>query len=225
MRQQPQSARSCGFGDKDRRVIDPPPIVELVVQGPDLTDQERDRYIRFDTYIVQCCIYDSTGKEDLSMLHDVGRTSRRLMGTDVAHGVAVDDEHGKLGCFFAFPDLSCRTGGDYRLSFALTMKPADFNPLKDKRLRTFPPVHTQVFTVYNAKDFPGMMPSSELAKTLQRQGLPISIKKGAMKPERKDGHDDDDGQDDRIKDEEEPNSAYLDEIASIERAYGRNRHR
>lgn len=30
--QQPLHARMCGFGEKDRRPIDPPPIVKLVVK-------------------------------------------------------------------------------------------------------------------------------------------------------------------------------------------------
>lgn len=34
IRQQPVAARSCGFGERDRRVIDPPPIVELLIEGP-----------------------------------------------------------------------------------------------------------------------------------------------------------------------------------------------
>jgi hypothetical protein len=29
--QQPQRARMCGFGDKDRRLITPPPIIKLTV--------------------------------------------------------------------------------------------------------------------------------------------------------------------------------------------------
>lgn len=30
--QQPLHARMCGFGEKDRRPIDPPPIVQLIVR-------------------------------------------------------------------------------------------------------------------------------------------------------------------------------------------------
>ncbi|KAI8847397.1 hypothetical protein BC829DRAFT_396501 [Chytridium lagenaria] len=38
MRQQPIRARSCGSGDKDRRVIDPvTPIIELIATDPDGT--------------------------------------------------------------------------------------------------------------------------------------------------------------------------------------------
>jgi hypothetical protein len=38
--QQPLHARMCGFGEKDRRPIDPPPIVQLFVdkQDPDGND-------------------------------------------------------------------------------------------------------------------------------------------------------------------------------------------
>lgn len=32
MCQQPLHARMCGFGEKDRRPIDPPPIVQLIVR-------------------------------------------------------------------------------------------------------------------------------------------------------------------------------------------------
>jgi hypothetical protein len=35
--QQPIRARMCGFGDKDRRPIDPPPVVRLLVSTADGT--------------------------------------------------------------------------------------------------------------------------------------------------------------------------------------------
>lgn len=34
--QQPLHARMCGFGEKDRRPIDPPPIVQLIVKQNDV---------------------------------------------------------------------------------------------------------------------------------------------------------------------------------------------
>ncbi|CAG8538858.1 1604_t:CDS:2 [Paraglomus brasilianum] len=33
--QQPIRARMCGFGEKDRRPIDPPPVVRLIMTTPD----------------------------------------------------------------------------------------------------------------------------------------------------------------------------------------------
>lgn len=32
MIQNPKRARSCGFGEKDRRPIDPPPILQLFIE-------------------------------------------------------------------------------------------------------------------------------------------------------------------------------------------------
>ncbi|KAF3938262.1 hypothetical protein ABW19_dt0206133 [Dactylella cylindrospora] len=47
---------------------------------------------------------------------------------------------------------------------------------------SFTPVTTEVmsdvFTVYTAKEFPGMRPSTGLTKALKRQGCTISVKKG-----------------------------------------------
>jgi hypothetical protein len=38
-RQQPLAARSCGFADRDRKVIDPPPIIQLTIKGTNLTPE------------------------------------------------------------------------------------------------------------------------------------------------------------------------------------------
>lgn len=39
MVQNPVRARCCGFGEKDRRPIDPPPILQLFIERPDGTLQ------------------------------------------------------------------------------------------------------------------------------------------------------------------------------------------
>ena len=39
MVQNPVRARCCGFGEKDRRPIDPPPILQLFIEKPDGTLQ------------------------------------------------------------------------------------------------------------------------------------------------------------------------------------------
>ena len=42
-------------------------------------------------------------------------------------------------------------------------------------------VLSDVFTVYTAKEFPGMRPSTSLTKVLKSQGCAISVKKGNEK--------------------------------------------
>lgn len=37
--QQPFAARSCGFAERGRRVIDPPPIIQLTIKGTNLTPE------------------------------------------------------------------------------------------------------------------------------------------------------------------------------------------
>ncbi|QUC19451.1 uncharacterized protein UV8b_03692 [Ustilaginoidea virens] len=177
MRQQPQAARACGFGGRDRRVIDPPPIVQLSVDGPSLTRDQASSYLRYEGYVMNCSICDETGLRDASFMPEEYQHQRRLMGSLVGTPFVGQDEHGTEGCFFCFSDLSCRTPGAFRLKFTVIM----IDPSRAGKIRHFPvltDITSDVFYVYNAKEFPGMLPSSSLAKRLREQGCMISIKKG-----------------------------------------------
>jgi hypothetical protein len=56
-------------------------------------------------------------------------------------------------------------------------------------------VMSDVFTVYNAKDFPGMKASTTLTKRLKEQGCLISIKKGNDKIRAREGSESEDDYD------------------------------
>lgn len=105
------------------------------------------------------------------------------MGTLVASPFVGTDENDQRGCFFCFPDLSCRTHGRYRLRFVLMRiemshaRPGGYMPVLTSTL-------SDVFTVYTAKNFPGMRASTALTKALKRQGCAISVKKGNEKVNR-----------------------------------------
>ncbi|KAK4232073.1 velvet factor-domain-containing protein [Podospora fimiseda] len=177
VRQQPFAARSCGFGERDRRVIDPPPIVQLTISDSSLSQEELGRRLRHQFSVVHCSIWDELGTKDMSSMPEDFRQQRRLMGTLVASPFVGQDENGEEGCFFCFPDLSCRTPGVFRLKFALVV----LDPLRMGMGEKSPIVATgmsEAFQVYNAKDFPGMQASTPLTKRLKEQGCLISIKKG-----------------------------------------------
>lgn len=177
MRQQPQAARACGFGDRDRRVIDPPPIVQLFVNGPSLSRDDARSYLRYESYVMNCSICDESGTQDASFMPEEYQHQRRLMGSLVGTPFVGQDDHGEEGCFFCFSDLSCRTPGAFRLKFTLVM----IDPARAGVIRHFPvltEIVSDIFHVYSAKEFPGMLPSSNLAKRLKEQGCIISIKKG-----------------------------------------------
>ncbi|SCO33179.1 uncharacterized protein FFMR_02823 [Fusarium fujikuroi] len=189
IRQQPIAARSCGFGERDRRVIDPPPIVQLLINDASLTKEETAKHLRYPHYVMSCSIFDESGSSDASFMPEEYRQQRRLMGLLVSAPFVGKDEHGEEGCFFCFPDLSCRTPGSFRLNFTLVK----IDPIRAKEVKRFPTLVTaqsDVFTVYTAKDFPGMQASTKLTKRLKEQGCIISIKKGNDRSKNTRSHDD-----------------------------------
>ncbi len=197
MRQQPQAARACGFGERDRRVIDPPPILQMDVSSPNATPEELKALLRQPYAVVHCTLWDPVNdRDDTAMPATTDkRQQRRLMGTLVASPFVGNDEHHVEGCFFCFPDLSVRTPGTYSLKFQLvTLDPSRMRPGSSSPVRST--VKSAVFHVQNAKEFEGMKPSSELTKRLKMQGCLISVKKGNPKSKEKNDRDDDDEEDD-----------------------------
>jgi hypothetical protein len=202
VRQQPLAARACGFGDRDRRVIDPPPIIQLTLENPSLTREEISRKLKSPFSVVHCALWNACSDEDETTMPGVSdrRPQRRLMGTLVASPFVGRDENDVEGCFFCFPDLSCRTHGSYRLKFQLVvLDPEQFRPGSSFPILSV--TMSDVFQVYNAKDFPGMRASTPLTKRLKEQGCLISVKKGNDKSnasrarEESEGEDDDDDDD------------------------------
>ena len=205
MRQQPLAARACGFGERDRRVIDPPPILQMDVSSPNATPDELKSLLRQPYAVVHCTLWDPVNdKDDTAMPGTTDkRQQRRLMGTLVASPFVGNDEHNVEGCFFCFPDLSVRTPGTYSLKFQLvTLDPSRMGPGSSSPIRST--VKSAVFHVYNAKDFKGMRASTELTKRLKHQGCLISVKKGNAKSNEKNDRDDDDEEDDDDEDDEPP---------------------
>lgn len=199
MRQQPLAARACGFGERDRRVIDPPPILQMTVAYPNATPAEVSSLLRQPFAVVHCTLWDpQSDTDDTAMPSSTStRQQRRLMGTLVASPFVGNDEFNVEGCFFCFPDLSVRTPGTYSLKFSLVkLDPSRMGPGMSEPVRST--VMSSVFHVYNAKDFGGMRASTELTKSLKHQGCLISVKKGNAKSNknREDDDDGDDGSDD-----------------------------
>lgn len=202
MRQQPLAARACGFGERDRRVIDPPPILQMDVSSPNATPEELKALLRQPYAVVHCTLWDPVNDRDDTAMPGTTdkRQQRRLMGTLVASPFVGNDEHNVEGCFFCFPDLSVRTPGTYSLKFQLvTLDPSRMGPGSSSPIRST--VKSAVFHVYNAKDFKGMRASTELTKRLKHQGCLISVKKGNARNE-KNERDYDDEEDDDDEDDE-----------------------
>lgn len=197
IRQQPIAARACGFGERDRRVIDPPPIVQLSINHPSSSPNELSAMLRNPFLVVHCTLFseDGTSEETAMPSATDRRQQRRLMGTLVASPFVGRDENDEEGCFFCFPDLSCRTPGRFRLRFQLiVLDPTRMLPGNCAPTRAS--VMTDAFQVFNAKDFPGMRASTKLTKQLKEQGCLISVKRGNDRSNlraRNESDDDEDG--------------------------------
>ena len=196
VRQQPLAARACGFGERDRRVIDPPPIVQLTLADFDPGSPSDVSELRYPFNVVHCTLLSSTTPSaDVTAITDPSthRTTRRLMGTLVASpfvgsdpdsrsssaiaGSDTNNHNQPISCFFIFPDLSCRTPGPYRLNFTLMRLGSEIT-LLGGRTQIVSSVTTEVFQVFSAKDFPGMRASTGLTRGLKKLGAGVSVKKG-----------------------------------------------
>ncbi|KAF2718220.1 hypothetical protein K431DRAFT_287845 [Polychaeton citri CBS 116435] len=200
VRQQPAAARACGFGERDRRVIDPPPILELKITNRETGTPELDVNAML---ALNCTLLTPEGQDDTEIepQHPDMQSMRRLMGTLVASPYTAKDENGVAGTFFVFPDLSCRSPGKFRLHFTM-MRIDPTNMSLGAVHSSVATATSDVFCVYTAKDFPGMRPSSALLKSLRHQGLSVGIKKGSEarkgkgRNRRSTGSDDEDEDDD-----------------------------
>ena len=205
VRQQPLAARACGFGERDRRVLDPPAVVQLCIKDFDVDSPPDLAELQYPFHIVHCSLFtappdpgETKSASDVTSVPDPSKLNamcRRLMGTLVASPfVAVDpeapksnNENARLGCFFIFPDLSIRQTGKYRLRFTL-MKVPMLNMIEGGESTVAASVDSDIFEVYVAGHFPGMSPSSTLIKELKRQGAAVSLKKGAVTRQKRSGN-------------------------------------
>ena len=194
IRQQPRAARACGLGERDRRVIDPPPILQLYLEDYDPNSASDKSILRSPFNMVSChliSVGDNSSHQpgqDVSMVNDPNDPSkemRRLMGqltispflTKDLHANPGVPEDARIGSYYIFSDLSCRQNGRYKLRFTLLPFDAATIPIGSST-ETAAVVESDEFTVYSAKDFPGMQQSSDLTKKLKSLGASVPIKKG-----------------------------------------------
>lgn len=169
--------------------------MQLSLAGYDPTSPADVAELRTPSLVVHCTLLSVAAQpspyeegQDVTAIpepNNTERITRRLTGTLVASpftGTDLDapasrDDNARLGCFFVFPDLSCRQVGRYRLRFQI-MKIGPEMLAVGGRTSIVRSVESDVFEVFSAKDFPGMRASTALTKDLKRQGAAVSVKKG-----------------------------------------------
>lgn len=176
------------MGEKDRRLVDPPPIVQLSLTEYDPSSPADVAALKYPYNFLHCALIDNSGSDitETQDLHDPKRMSRRLtgclmaspfIGTDPAAPTSTVPD-ARLGCFYIFPDLSCRQTGIYRLRFTLVHVGVEIMPTGSSSNLTVGFVESDPFEVFTPKEFPGMQASNDLVKELKRQGATVNVRKG-----------------------------------------------
>lgn len=116
--------------------------------------------------------------------------TRNLIGNNVTNAFKLFDDQGKLGVWFVLQDLSIRIEGKFKLKFSLfklspttIFESIDQNgndgdlSVPGKSIPILDYKYSDVFQVYSAKKFPGVMDSTPLSKAFAGQGVKIPIRR------------------------------------------------
>lgn len=163
--QEPLQAKVYLQRDKDRKPIEPPPVIEIL-----LDDNDPHKNFLSSPYYFMCVTLHETSKAE-AFNHS---RNTDLAGTLVSslHRVK-DTENNDVG-YFVFQDLSVRKEGDFRLKFSLfELQRSDDGMAASYIKSTF----SKSFKVYPSAKCPPPLPSTFLTKHLQEQGVKLRTKK------------------------------------------------
>lgn len=171
VRQQPREALVLTAGkDKNRKPVDPPPIIQLLVHQ----DADPQKHFLQSPYLfMTCTLYDQNG--DNPVVDGSGSSSRKesvLAGCLVSSLHRLKDNENTEGAFFVFGDLSIRVQGRYRIRFTL------FDLRKEENeVASLGYITSEPFNVVAQKDFRGLEESTPLSRCFADQGVRMRLRK------------------------------------------------
>ncbi|KAI8051018.1 velvet factor-domain-containing protein [Syncephalis plumigaleata] len=144
----------------DRRPLDPLPIVSVAALNSDDDSYMDNPYLSVQAYLINA--RDSKPAR-------AGKGKAVFIGNS-SHTGAPATYLDETKLYFAISDISVRLIGKFRLKLVLYEQIGN-------ECRKLAVAQTNVFTVYPARDFPGMFKSSPLTCALAEQGFHIRIRK------------------------------------------------
>jgi hypothetical protein len=166
VRQQPKYACVAIGKGKERKPIDPPPIVQLLVNPR----KDPARTFLQNPYLILTARLIRKGDEDQD--EQTGPKESDLTGTLVSSLYSLKDTDNSQGGFFVFGDLSVRRVGTYRLAFILYEL-----RLAEKECWLLSRTVSDPFVVYATKTFPGLAESTFLTRSFSDQGVRLRLRK------------------------------------------------
>ncbi|KUI69826.1 hypothetical protein VM1G_05054 [Cytospora mali] len=162
VKQQPERAKAANAKDKDRKPIDPPPILQLDV---DPSQDPLQVYITSPYLFVQTFLIGPTDS-------DPEPDMNTLAGNTCTSGHVVKDDRGVHNMMFCLNDISVKKEGTYRLKFCLfklNTTTGDVEKLTS--------VCSHPFTTYSGRHFPGMSESTSMTRLLVDAGVRLRLRK------------------------------------------------
>src|SRR5690606_20472589 len=100
-----------------------------------------------------------------------GMFTRNLIGSLSASAFKLTDPDNKIGVWFILQDLSVRTEGSFRLKMNFVNVGDGSQGVNTKASPILATAFSDVFQVYSAKKFPGVIESTPLSKCFAVQGM------------------------------------------------------
>ncbi|KAI8822638.1 velvet factor [Fimicolochytrium jonesii] len=188
MLQHPARVRCCGYGNKDRRTIDPCPVLELVCL--DATGAAIESVNEAPFLVCHASIWSEDGQEDSSLIENMHSHKQRSLDSSATQNLVgsltnlsrpLRDVDNQKKLLFVFADLSVRLPGMFTLRFQLL--DVSFGR-HDEGVGSYMVGHsymggapqlamiqTKPFESYRPKLFPGMLQTTALSKKLAQQGV------------------------------------------------------
>lgn len=177
IRQEPNCARVSLGKDKERKPVDPPPIIQLKV-NPNIDPKQT--FLQSPYIFMSCSLI---GPNDHNQ--PPGTLGASLTGTVVSSLHRLKDTDNQDGGFFVWGDLSVKIEGHFRFRFIL------FEIFED-HVWYIKDIVSNPFPIYSSKNFPGNPETTFLTRSFGDQGIKVRVRKEHRTLMRKRGltHDD-----------------------------------
>ncbi|GAB7364025.1 hypothetical protein MBLNU230_g4582t1 [Neophaeotheca triangularis] len=152
-----------GKEKKARKPVDPPPIVRMRVNH---AHDSTSNYLQSPYLFMTVHLASEPATADFEP------PSKTLAGQTVSSLHRLKDPTNDDGAFFVFGDLSVRRTGTYVLCFSLWEMTKE--TFQVSMIKT---VSSDYFTVYSAKEFPGLQESTYLSRAFSDQGVRLRLRK------------------------------------------------
>lgn len=163
IRQQPQRAKVSLVNERDRRSIEPPPILQL--QWKNCTEEELKKCLQSPFYFIVANLVTEDDPETPLM-----PVQNYLSGTTVSSLYRLRDVDNSDGGFFVFGDLAVKKEGKFKLRFSLF-------EIVEGQVNNRKTILSNTFTVYIPKQYPGPVEATFLSRTFSDQGVKMRIRK------------------------------------------------